>query len=131
MKSTKKKFKVIKNLKFKIKYDSNNSINLKIENLHKNQALLDKLQSRLKILKSLKSFLIAKKTDLTNLIKSESLKTYDESVGEFDYALEFINYSIDLISNYKFEKNNTSKKAIFLKSSGLVFAMTPYNDPLA
>jgi acyl-CoA reductase-like NAD-dependent aldehyde dehydrogenase len=97
MKSTKKKFKVIKNLKFKIKYDSNNSINLKIENLHKNQALLDKLQSRLKILKSLKSFLIAKKTDLTNLIKSESLKTYDESVGEFDYALEFINYLFEIV----------------------------------
>ena len=36
----------------------------------------------------------SKKTDLTNLIKSESLKTYDESAGEFDYALEFINYSI-------------------------------------
>ena len=49
MKSTKKKFKVIKNLKFKIKYDSKNSIDLKIENLHKNQVLLDKLQSRLKI----------------------------------------------------------------------------------
>ena len=131
MKSTKKKSKVTKNFKFKIKYDSKNSINLKIENLHKNKVLLNKLQSRLKILKSLKNFLIAKKTDLTNLIKSESLKTYDESAGEFDYALEFINYSIDLISNYKFEKTNTSKKSILLKSSGLVFAMTPYNDPLA
>ena len=61
MKSTKKKSKVAKNLKFKIKYDSKNSINLKIENLYKNKVLLNKLQSRLKILKSLKSFLIAKK----------------------------------------------------------------------
>ena len=43
MKSTKKKSKVTKNLKFKIKYDSKNSINLKIENLYKNKVLLNKI----------------------------------------------------------------------------------------
>ena len=58
-------------------------------------------------------------------------KTIDESKGEFDYAIEFIDYSLTTLKKKKFEKKNNKNRSIFVKTSGLVFAITPYNDPLA
>ena len=52
-------------------------------------------------------------------------------MGEFEYALDFVDYSINLLSKYKFNKKTSSNRFIFFKSSGSVFAITPYNDPLA
>ena len=115
----------------KIDYDNQKSLANKIDLINKNQKSINFTNDRIKILKSLKSFLIKHKLNLVNLINSEAHKTKNESLGEFDYALEFVDYSINLLSKYKFNKKTSSNRYIFLKSPGSVFAITPYNDPLA
>ncbi len=118
-------------LNSKITFDTNNSIKKKIHKTDKSLLLLQHLNERTKKLKSLKSFLIKHKSNLIKYIHLEVHKTIEESVGEFDYALEFVQYSLSLISNYKFEKKIDSNKKLFFKSTGAVLAITPYNDPLA
>ena len=115
----------------RIVYDNQKSLANKIDLINKNQKSINFTNDRIKILKSLKSFLIKHKLNLVNLINSEAHKTKNESLGEFDYALEFVDYSINLLSKYKFNKKTSSNRYIFLKSPGSVFAITPYNDPLA
>ena len=118
-------------LNSKITFDTKNSIKKKIQKIDKSLLLLQHLKERTKKLKSLKSFLIKHKSNLIKYIHLEVHKTIEESVGEFDYALEFVQYSLSLISNYKFEKKIDSNKKLFFKSTGAVLAITPYNDPLA
>ena len=93
-------------LNSKITFDTKNSIKKKIQKTDKSLLLLQHLNERTKKLKSLKSFLIKHKSNLIKYIHLEVHKTIEESVGEFDYALEFVQYSLSLISNYKFEKKN-------------------------
>jgi len=131
MKSTKKFPTSLSFSNLKIKYDNQKSLANKIDLINKNQKLINFTNDRIKILKSLKSFLIKHKSNLVNLINSEAHKTKNESLGEFDYALEFVDYSINLLSKYKFNKKTSSNRYIFFKSPGSVFAITPYNDPLA
>ncbi len=131
MKSTKKFPASLSFSNLKIKYDNQKSLANKIDLINKNQKSIYSTNDRIKILKSLKSFLIKHKFNLVNLINSEAHKTKNESLGEFDYALEFVDYSINLLSKYKFNKKTSSNRYIFLKSPGSVFAITPYNDPLA
>ena len=131
MKSTKKFPTSLSFSNLKIKYDNQKSLANKIDLINKNQKLINFTNDRIKILKSLKSFLIKHKLNLVNLINSEAHKTKNESLGEFDYALEFVDYSINLLSKYKFNKKTSSNRFIFFKSPGSVFAITPYNDPLA
>ena len=118
-------------LNSKITFDTNSSIQKKIEKTDKSLLLLQSLNERTKKLKSLKSFLIKHKSNLIKYIHLEVHKTIEESSGEFDYALEFIQYSLSLISTYKFEKKIDSNKKLFFKPTGAVLAITPYNDPLA
>ena len=92
-------------LNSKITFDTNSSIQKKIEKTDKSLLSLQPLNERTKKLKSLKSFLIKHKSNLIKYIHLEVHKTIEESSGEFDYALEFIQYSLSLISTYKFEKN--------------------------
>ena len=131
MKSTKKFSTSLSFSNLRIVYDNQKSLANKIDLINKNQKLINFTNDRIKILKSLKSFLIKHKLNLVNLINSEAHKTKNESLGEFDYALEFVDYSINLLSKYKFNKKTSSNRYIFLKSPGSVFAITPYNDPLA
>ena len=131
MKSTKKLSTSLSFSNLRIVYDNQKSLANKIDLINKNQKLINFTNDRIKILKSLKSFLIKHKLNLVNLINSEAHKTKNESLGEFDYALEFVDYSINLLSKYKFNKKTSSNRYIFLKSPGSVFAITPYNDPLA
>ena len=131
MKSTKKFSTSLSFSNLKIKYDNQKSLANKIDLINKNQKSINSTNDRIKILKSLKSFLIKHKLNLVNLINSEAHKTKNESLGEFDYALEFVDYSINLLSKYKFNKKTSSNRYIFFKSPGSVFAITPYNDPLA
>ena len=131
MKSTKKFPTSLSFSNLKIKYDNQKSLANKIDLINKNQKSIYSTNDRIKILKSLKSFLIKHKFNLVNLINSEAHKTKNESLGEFDYALEFVDYSINLLSKYKFNKKTSSNRYIFFKSPGSVFAITPYNDPLA
>ena len=131
MKSTKKFSTSLSFSKLKINYDNQKSLANKIDLINKNQKSISFTNERIKILKSLKSFLIKHKLNLVNLINSEAHKTKNESLGEFDYALEFVDYSINLLSKYKFNKKTSSNRYIFFKSPGSVFAITPYNDPLA
>ena len=131
MKSTKKFPTSLSFSNLKIKYDNQKSLANKIDLINKNQKSINSTNDRIKILKSLKSFLIKHKFNLVNLINSEAHKTKNESLGEFDYALEFVDYSINLLSKYKFNKKTSSNRYIFFKSPGSVFAITPYNDPLA
>lgn len=118
-------------LNSKIAFDNNSSIKKKIQKTDKSLLLLQSLNERSKKLKSLKSFLIKHKSNLIKYIHLEVHKTIEESIGEFDYALEFIQYSLSLISTYKFEKKIDPNKKLFFKSTGAVLAITPYNDPLA
>ena len=118
-------------LNSKIVFDTNNSIKKKIERTDNSLLSLQPLNERTKKLNSLKSFLIKHKNVLIKYIHLEVHKTIEESIGEFDYALEFVQYSLSLISNYKFEKKIDSNKKLFFKSTGAVLAITPYNDPLA
>ena len=131
MKSTKKFSTSLSFSNLKIKYDNQKSLANKIGLINKNQKSINSTNDRIKILKSLKYFLIKHKLNLVNLINSEAYKTKNESLGEFDYALEFVDYSINLLSKYKFNKKTSSNRYIFFKSPGSVFAITPYNDPLA
>ena len=131
MKSTKKFSTSLSFSNLKINYDNQKSLANKIDLINKNQKSINFTNDRIKILKSLKSFLIKHKLNLVNLINSEAHKTKNESLGEFDYALEFVDYSINLLSKYKFNKKTSSNRYIFFKSPGSVFAITPYNDPLA
>ena len=131
MKSTKKFSTSLSFSNLKINYDNQKSLANKIDLINKNQKSISFTNDRIKILKSLKSFLIKHKLNLVNLINSEAHKTKNESLGEFDYALEFVDYSINLLSKYKFNKKTSSNRYIFFKSPGSVFAITPYNDPLA
>ena len=131
MKSTKKFSTSLSFSNLKINYDNQKSLANKIALINKNQKSINFTNDRIKILKSLKSFLIKHKLNLVNLINSEAHKTKNESLGEFDYALEFVDYSINLLSKYKFNKKTSSNRYIFFKSQGSVFAITPYNDPLA
>ena len=119
------------NLKSKIIFDTDKTIKKKIDIIDKTLISLQDLNKRQKKLKLFKSFLLKHKNNLIRYIHFEVHKTLDESKGEFDYALEFVDYSLSLISNYKFEKRIDSSKKLFFRSSGSVFAITPYNDPLA
>ena len=118
------------NEKIKIIPNSTLSIDKYINDQKNNIKLIAKIEQRKKILLSLKKFLLKNKKYFIKLINLEVYKTIDESKGEFDYAIEFIDYSLTTLKNYKFEKKNKNR-SIFIKSSGLVFAITPYNDPLA
>ena len=119
------------NEKIKIIPNSSLSIDKYINDQKNNIKLISKIEQRKKILLSLKKFLLKNKKYFIKLINLEVYKTIDESRGEFDYAIEFIDYSLTTLKNYKFEKKNNKNRSIFLKPSGLVFAITPYNDPLA
>ena len=115
----------------KINYDSQKNLDKKIDLIYQNQKLINSIDDRIKTLKLFKIFLIKHKLNLVNLINTEAHKTKNESLGEFEYALDFVDYSINLLSKYKFNKKTSSNRFIFFKSSGSVFAITPYNDPLA
>lgn len=115
----------------KIKFDNKNTINSKINLINNYNIKIENIKYRKKYLNILKSFLKKHEKNLTKFINLEAHKTINESKNEFNYALEFVDYSISTISNYVFEKKSSKSRKIFYKSSGLVFAMTPYNDPLA
>ena len=115
----------------KIKFDNLKKINSKINLISKHNIKIENIKDRKESLNILKSFLKKHKKNLTKLINIEAHKTINESENEFDYALEFVNYSISIISDYKFEKKSSKSRKILYKSSGSVFAITPYNDPLA
>ena len=115
----------------KIKFDNLKKINSKINLISKHNIKIENIKDRKESLNILKSFLKKHKKNLTKLINLEAHKTINESENEFDYALEFVNYSISIISDYKFEKKSSKSRKILYKSSGSVFAITPYNDPLA
>ena len=115
----------------KIKFDNLKKINSKINLISKHNIKIENIKDRKESLNILKSFLKKHKKNLIKLINLEAHKTINESENEFDYALEFVNYSISTISDYKFEKKSSKSRKILYKSSGSVFAITPYNDPLA
>jgi len=118
-------------MKLKIVYDTQKIIDSKINLIDKNLFKIKTVRNRINNLLVLKKFLQKHKHSLTNLITKEANKTFDESNSEFDYAVEFIDYSLNLLSKYRFIKNINKNRKIFLKSIGIVFAITPYNDPLA
>tara|TARA_Y100000996_G_scaffold412286_1_gene398014 strand:+ start:2461 stop:3789 length:1329 start_codon:yes stop_codon:yes gene_type:complete len=121
----------IKKVQSSIKFDNKKTLNAKLNLINKNLILINPIKNRIKVLKSLKNFLVKHRLNLINLINSEAHKTRNESIGEFEYAIEFVDYSINLLSKYEFNKKTSSNRTIFFKSPGSVFAITPYNDPLA
>jgi len=126
--------KIVENLlngKEKITPTIIRNIDNKINELEKNFNNLVSINVRKKTLILLKSFLLKNKEQFIKLINLEVFKTLDESSAEFNYAIEFVNYSLKILNQYKFEILENKNTEIFLKSSGIVFAITPYNDPLA
>ena len=110
---------------------SPSQIDKKVFDLEKNMKFLESIEQRRKFLIILKKFIIKNKKNLINIINLEVYKTLEESIGEYYYALEFIDYSIKILKEYKFDLATDNNRKIFKKSSGIVFAITPYNDPLA
>ncbi len=131
MNSTNKLVNHILNDRIKIFSTNPRVIESQINELDKNLLNLDGIVERKKILKLLKSFLIKNKIQLIKLINQEVFKTKQESIDEFNYAVEFVNYSLKILNQYKFKVSGEKNREIFIKSSGIVFAITPYNDPLA
>ena len=84
----------------KINYDSQKNLDKKIDLIYQNQKLINSIDDRIKTLKLFKIFLIKHKLNLVNLINTEAHKTKNESLGEFEYALDFVDYSINLLSKY-------------------------------
>ena len=78
------------------------NIDNKINNLEKNFDNLISINNRKKILILLKSYLLKNKKQFIKLINLEVFKTLDESLGEFNYSIEFIDYSLKILSQYKF-----------------------------
>ena len=93
---------------YKIKFDNKNNINSKINLINNYNIEIEDIKNRKKYLNSLKRFLKKHKKNLIKFINLEVHKTIEESKNEFNYALEFIDYSISTISSYKFERK-TSK----------------------
>lgn len=120
-----------KKLFYKIRLDTKNDIISKINLIHKYNTTIESIKNRKRYLNILKRFLKKHEKNLIKFINLEAHKTVDESKNEFNYALEFVDYSISTISSYEFEKRSSKTRKIFYKSSGSVFAITPYNDPLA
>jgi len=116
---------------YKIKFDNKDNINKKINLINNYNIEIKNIKNRKKHLNILKRFLKEHKQNLIKFINLEAHKTIEESKNEFNYALEFVDYSISTVSRYKFEKKTSKSRKIFYKSSGSVFAITPYNDPLA
>lgn len=117
--------------KLKINYDTRKKIDNKINLISNNSFKINNISDRIKNLLLLKNFLKKHKLNFIALIAIEANKTMNESKGEFDYAVEFVDYSLSLLFKYKFIKNVDNFRKIFFKSIGPVFAITPYNDPLA
>ena len=115
----------------KIRYDNKNEIISKINLISNHNIKIESIIHRKKYLNILKSFLKKHEKNLTKFINLEAHKTLDESKNEFSYALEFVDYAISTISSYQFKKRSSKTRKIFYKSLGSVFAITPYNDPLA
>ena len=119
------------NNSIKILPNTSSEIDKRILHLEKNIKLLDEIEQRKKYLIILKKFIVKNKKNFVKLINLEVFKTLEESIGEYNYALEFIDYAIQILKEYKFDVVTNKNRKIFKKSSGLVFAITPYNDPLA
>lgn len=115
----------------KIRHDNKNEIISKINLISNHNIKIESIIHRKKYLNILKSFLKKHEKNLTKFINLEAHKTLDESKNEFSYALEFVDYAISTISSYQFKKRSSKTRKIFYKSLGSVFAITPYNDPLA
>ena len=115
----------------KIRYDNKNEIISKINLISNHNIKIESIIHRKKYLNILKSFLKKHEKNLTKFINLEAHKTLDESKNEFSYALEFVDYAISTLSSYQFKKRSSKTRKIFYKSLGSVFAITPYNDPLA
>ncbi len=115
----------------KISFDNKNDIISKINLINNHNIKIESIKHRKKYLNILKSFLKKHEKNLIKFINLEVHKTIDESKNEFNYALEFVDYSISTILSYEFKKRSSKTRKIFFKSSGSVFAITPYNDPLA
>ena len=111
--------------------NNSSQIDKKILELEKNSKLLEDIEQRKKYLIILRKFIVKNKKNFVKLINLEVFKTLEESIGEYNYALEFIDYAIQILKEYKFDVVTNKNRKIFKKSSGLVFAITPYNDPLA
>ena len=120
-----------KKLFYKIRLDNKNDIISKINLIHKYNTTIESIKNRKRYLNILKRFLKKHEQNLIKFINLEAHKTVDESKNEFNYALEFVDYSISTLSSYEIEKRSSKTRKIFYKSSGSVFAITPYNDPLA
>ena len=119
------------NNSIKILPNTSSEIDKRILHLEKNIKLLDEIEQRKKYLIILKKFIVKNKKNFVKLINLEVFKTLEESIGEYNYALEFVDYAIQILKEYKFNVITNKNRKIFKKSSGLVFAITPYNDPLA
>ncbi len=121
---------LINNL-IKVLPDKPAQLDKKVFDLEKNTKLLNEIYDRKKYLLTLKKFIVKNKKNFVKIINLEVFKTIDESVGEYNYALEFIDYALQILKDYKFEISSKNNRKILKKSSGIVFAITPYNDPLA
>ncbi len=131
MESIKFKQKKLLSLYSNINYDTYKTVSFKINQLDKSLKKLEIIKFRTQRLISLKVFLLKNKNNLINLINLEAHKTKLESKAEFEYALGFVDYSIKVLSSYEFKSKSINSRNIIYKSIGTVFAITPYNDPLA
>ena len=102
-------------MKLKINYDTQKIIDSKINLINKNSFKIKTINNRINNLLVLKKFLQKHKQNLINLIANEANKTFNESKSEFDYAIEFVDYSLNLLSKYKFIKNLRKKCRFFIK----------------
>lgn len=98
---------------------------------HSRRELESNIELRGRILDQLILAMNSVRGELERLTVEEVGKKPEEAAGEFDYAVSFISYCRELLSEFAFEHCDASGRRIREAAPGIAFLIAPFNDPLA
>lgn len=98
---------------------------------HSRRELESNIELRGQILDQLILAMNSVRGDLERLTVEEVGKKPEEAASEFDYAVSFISYCRELLSEFTFETCDATGRRIREAAPGIAFLIAPFNDPLA